>query len=580
MNGEKSRKKIWSDIEEKLQGKLIGLVRGPGEDNSKFTFISADNDLTKVGEFIHYTLTDEDGNSDKIYCKIVDRQLVRAVPSEFLGNPNLQLHRLLSALGLKNQYLYEIQAQIIGRWDEALQTFVNPRIEPPPGQPIYLTPDLEVASIISGGKGPGQRGTAHIGYLLSRGGERVSVVMDVSQFASTHLAILAGTGSGKSYTAAVLIEELLQHYNRAAVLIADPHGEYSTLKEIETDPTFEYKSYRPRVVIKPPEKVKIRLSSLRLSDLRYILPGLTDKQSHFLAEAYRSVTNYRVFESDNGLTEAEASNFNKIPNWTLDDLKRALNRRKEESAEHTSTVEALLWKLDMRLRGSKIFDDSLHIPLRELFEPGQCTVLQLSELELEDQQIVLSTILRRVFYSRLNAVKGNPQSRQENLDFPVFILIEEAHRFAPAKGRAVTTNILKTILSEGRKFGIGIGVISQRPGKLDSDILSQCMTQLFLKIVNPVDQKSIAESVESAGKDLLRELPALTRGQVIISGNAIKTPVLCRVRKRHSSHGGESLNAPKEWLEYFSANRIRERNENSARLADTKKPNRRGRRPI
>ena len=80
----------------------------------------------------------------------------------------------------------------------------------------------------------------------------------------------------------------------------------------------------------------------------------------------------------------------------------------------------------------------------------------------------------------------------ESLPYPVFVLLEEAHRYAPAGQQVVSTNILKQILSEGRKFGVGIGLITQRPGKLDQDVLSQCMTQFIMRIVNPIDQQTIA----------------------------------------------------------------------------------------
>ena len=96
-----------------------------------------------------------------------------------------------------------------------------------------------------------------------------------------------------------------------------------------------------------------------------------------------------------------------------------------------------------------------------------------------------------------------------HLPYPVFTLIEEAHHFAPAHSDAVSGAILKQILGEGRKFGVGVGLVSQRPGKLDGDVLSQCNTQFLLRIVNPVDQQKVRESVESVGQDLLRELPAL-----------------------------------------------------------------------
>jgi DNA helicase HerA-like ATPase len=139
-------------------------------------------------------------------------------------------------------------------------------------------------------------------------------------------------------------------------------------------------------------------------------------------------------------------------------------------------------------------------------------------------------------------------------------LLEEAHRFAPAGQTVVSTNILKQILSEGRKFGVGIGLITQRPGKLDQDVLSQCMTQIIMRIVNPIDQDTVAKSVEGAGRQLLDELPALTKGQAVISGVGVNTPVMCRVRERITRHGGETFDAPSEWADWHT-DAARERRE-------------------
>ena len=150
-------------------------------------------------------------------------------------------------------------------------------------------------------------------------------------------------------------------------------------------------------------------------------------------------------------------------------------------------------------------------------------------------------------------VRGDAEHGENFLNYPVFTLLEEAHRFAPAGTTVVSTNILKQILSEGRKFGVGIGLITQRPGKLDQDVLSQCMTQIIMRIVNPIDQDTVAKSVEGAGRQLLDELPALTKGQAIICGVGINTPVMCRIRPRLTRHGGETFDAPSEWANYFSS---------------------------
>src|SRR5215467_12803590 len=154
------------------------------------------------------------------------------------------------------------------------------------------------------------------------------------------------------------------------------------------------------------------------------------------------------------------------------------------------------------------------MPVEDLFTMGLCSVLQLFQIEENEQQVIVGALLRRTNKARVATVRGNAAPGEESLPYPVFVLLEEAHRYAPAGQQVVSTNILKQILSEGRKFGVGIGLITQRPGKLDQDVLSQCMTQFIMRIVNPIDQQTIASSVESVGRDLLHELPSLSKGQV------------------------------------------------------------------
>jgi DNA helicase HerA-like ATPase len=175
-------------------------------------------------------------------------------------------------------------------------------------------------------------------------------------------------------------------------------------------------------------------------------------------------------------------------------------------------------------------------------------VLQLNEVDQQDQQVVVATLLRRLLRARMDTERGKASEGDEShLPYPVFVLVEEAHHFAPASADVISSGVLKQILSEGRKFGVGVGLISQRPGKLDADVLSQCMTHFIMRIVNPIDQNSIASAVESVGRDLLDELPALTKGQVVIAGSALNTPVISQTRARHTRHGGTSVDAVAEW---------------------------------
>jgi len=231
----------------------------------------------------------------------------------------------------------------------------------------------------------------------------------------------------------------------------------------------------------------------------------------------------------------------------------------------------LLWRLKGALGNSHIFHDFENLELNELFRPGQCTIIQLNEIDRREQQVIVATLLRRVYQARMDTAKGKlERGDPSHLPYPVFCLLEEAHNYAPANADAVSSDVLKTILSEGRKFGVGIGLITQRPGKLDSDVLSQCMTQCIMRITNPIDQNRIAESVESVGRDLLKELPSLSKGQVIVSGASVNTPVLVRVRRRITQHGGQDLDAPAEWLKWFEEDRPAEEARAAALYANKK----------
>ncbi len=535
---------------------LTGTVKGPGDNPHEFTFITTDNVQTRIGEYVYYHAQsgDEERGDLQIIGTITERRLVRNLPDSFLSDPNTPPALVSSLIGLTEEgaEIYEIVVETIGFFSDALGDFINPRIPPMPGQPVYLASNDMLARMLSP-KQKGEYGGAYIGSLLTRKRDEVPVVLSVKDVVSTHLAILASTGAGKSYAASVLIEELLMPHNRAPVLIVDPHGEYHTLREIHNHPLFTEGSYQPEVRIFTPDKIRVRISTLTENDIQYLLPETTEKMRTFLSQAYRALINDK--------TRARGM-------WGFQDLLNEVLALKYEDAKgqgggNVSTIDGLEWRLRRRFEQSKVFSDHEHIALRDLFRPGQCTVLQLSDIDESEQQVIVGALLRRTNKARVATVRGAANDDESNLPYPVFVLLEESHRYAPAGVKVVSTDILKQILSEGRKFGVGIGLITQRPGKLDQDVLSQCMTQFIMRIVNPIDQQTIASSVEGAGRRLLDELPALTKGQVIVSGVAVNTPVLCQVRQRITSHGGETIDAPTEWQKYFTtkAKQQREREE-------------------
>src|SRR5438067_1331672 len=544
---------------------LTGTVKGPGERPHEYLFITADNRRARIGEFVYYTA--RDGSQERrIIGNITERRLVRNLPDTFLSDPETPPSVVSSLIGLDGEgcELYEITVETVGYFHQGLGDFVNPRIPPEPGDPVFLASSRTLADCLSP-RHAGEVGSAHVGSLLTREAGEVPVVLSIKDVVSTHLAILASTGAGKSYTAGVLVEELMMPYNRAAVLVVDPHGEYDTLRTIEDDRRFheERDGYKPEVKIFTHERVKVRFSSLTEADIKYLLPeGTSEKMLHFLSQAFRQLTATRQNEL-----------------WGYHDLRDEAKAQKYDGdargeASNASSIEGLLWRLDSRFdKPNSIFSDNEHIPLAEMFLPGRCTVLQLSDIEQNEQQVAVATLLRRVNKARMMSVRGEAVRGSDNdLSYPVFTLLEEAHRFAPAGQTVVSTNILKQILSEGRKFGVGVGLISQRPGKLDQDVLSQCMTQILLRIVNPIDQNNVAAAVEGASRDVLDELPALSKGQAIVVGASVNAPVLVSVRERITKHGGETFDAPSEWARWHTQEEREHREQDSAVLASAPKP--------
>ena len=541
---------------------LTGTVKGPGVLPHEYLFITRDNRKTRIGEFVYYEAEVGDERR-QIVGTINARRLVRNLPDTFLADPGTPPASVSSLIGLDGDALeiYEITVATVGYFSTRLNDFVNPRIPPNPGDPIYLASSETLTQMLSPRRSA-EPGSAFIGSLLTREQGEVPIVLSVKDVVSTHLAILASTGSGKSYTAGVLVEEFMQSYNRASVLIVDPHGEYHTMQAIQGDEQFGGgDGYRPEVRIYTPDKIKVRFSTLTEADVKYLLPeGTSDKMLHFLGQAFRSL---------NDQLKAEGKRDYLYSYYDLREhvQKQQFGKEGENAGDggNVSSIQGLLWRLDARFdRPDGIFSADEHIPLQELFRPGRCTILQLSDIEQHEQQVIVGTLLRRVNKARVMTVREEATSGENFLDYPVFTLLEEAHRFAPAGASVVSTNVLKQILSEGRKFGVGIGLITQRPGKLDQDVLSQCMTQIIMRIVNPIDQQTVAQSVEGAGRAMLAELPALTKGQAIISGVGVNTPVMCRIRSRLTRHGGETFDAPAEWMKWHSSGEQTKRDQDEA----------------
>jgi hypothetical protein len=177
----------------------------------------------------------------------------------------------------------------------------------------------------------------------------------------------------------------------------------------------------------------------------------------------------------------------------------------------------------------------------ELVRKGKCSLINMKGVPPDIQDVVVARLTKELF-----------ESRKAGKIPPFLYIIEEAHNYCPERGygTAVSLNMLRTVASEGRKFGMGLCVISQRPAKVDKNIISQCNTNIILKVTNPNDLKAIIQSVEGLTSKTHDEIQRLPIGVALISGSSLQIPIMTEIRTRETSHGGKSVTIFKDGDSY------------------------------
>jgi hypothetical protein len=344
-----------------------------------------------------------------------------------------------------------------------------------------------------------------------------------------HFGVLAQTGAGKSYLTGVLCEEMLEQ--EMPLLIIDPHGEYHSLglpnpDNSEEQASYDVTEYSPNTDVNQ-DALPLSFSSVNMSkkELMDVIPdSLTNSQ---MGVMYNSLKRLREKEGD----------------YNLNDLMDAVSQ--EESSAKWNLLNSL-----EQIDDSGILSET-PLDLTKLLEPGEASVVNLRAVEPETAEMTMFMLAKRLF-----------DLRKKNQIPPFIMVIEEAHNFAPEKGfgKALSSDILRKIASEGRKFGLGIGVISQRPARIDKNVLSQCNTQFILRVTNPNDLKAISKSFEGITSEVESMIKSLPPGVSFVLGN--EYPVMTDVRTRKSKHGGTTQTAdtyvPKENIKVFKTRRSKE----------------------
>lgn len=552
---------------------VLGRLVGNTGDPTNLSMVLNSSFAGRRGEFVrvrHHE--DKDTPQTDVLARIVSISRSNVLYNSGLGQAVTELELLPGAHVSGEQILGKLEA--IGYRDPESGQIKMPRRALDPGSPVEPV-DFQFLSEFYEFQ---EHSSLHIGNLVGyeRGTSAVPVYLDVNRLVTEHLAVLAMTGSGKSYTVGRVIERLVA-INNGTVVVFDPHGEYgralaggqlrfnerpdelddqrdraalpairdafARLREAGAgisvyspqNPSFRQKYAGTN------QELALQFDNFEMDDLSEILPGLTEPQQRVLDVAIRYwVAHEHTAPRDiNRLRHYLGDGIDEVRQW--DELSQA-----EATALNGRSAAVASMKLSRVLQEAQSFYHSGLPSATDIYEMigrptdrrGRLVIIDLQGLSDTAKQVITALISSEILRA---ASSKTDRSR------PCFLVYEEAHNFAPAGEPAVSHRIIKKIAGEGRKFGVGFAVVSQRPSKLDPDVTSQCNTLIAMRLKNPDDQRFIAKTSDMVSAADLDQLPGLSTGEALICGRSIPAPLLVHVGTKALIHGGESPEVLDVW---------------------------------
>ncbi len=337
---------------------------------------------------------------------------------------------------------------------------------------------------------------------------------------SKHFAILGTTGTGKSCATALILHRILEAHANAHVLLIDPHNEYAKAFEdlAETIDSsslqlpfwmFSFEEFAATILGRDSHCDAAAMEASLLGDLvmraKKAFPGNSERARQITRETpvpYRISDLMEMLEDEMGRLDKP----DHIAPYMR--IKSRINTLRSDS------------RYEFIFGGISIYDN-LNKVLSRLFRipvAGKpITILDLSSVPSEILNIIVSVISRIAFDFALFA----------EAQIPILLICEEAHRYIPddpRRGFEPTKRIISRIAKEGRKYGLSLCIVSQRPSELSITALSQCNTVFALRLSSQEDQSFVHSALPGWGDGLLDLLPSLRNGEAVVLGEAISVP--------------------------------------------------------
>jgi len=375
-----------------------------------------------------------------------------------------------------------------------------------------------------------------LGSLSARKDMRVYV--NPSPLFGRHLAILGQSGSGKSWTVASVLQKTVRSMPRAHIVLLDLHGEYCWKDENGTVHSAFPESMMRYVDARD---LEIPYWLLNYEGLVELLIDRSDPNSPVQIAFLRDVVSALRKKANPDLSGVDRLSVDSPVYFSLGHLFRHFKEANEQQLDFGKAKGPLygqftefLVKLQSRFNDSRYdfllrpkrrnTSDSLESLLRDFVGLGEpkrsITIIDMSSVPADVRPTVSSQIGRLAFEFNY----WNPERRR----FPLLLVCEEAHSYIPRatadRQHESTRRAMERIAKEGRKYGVGLVVVSQRPHELSETVLSQCGNYLCLRITNPGDQDYVRDLVPESERNLLDLLTTLRRGEALVLGEAAPLP--------------------------------------------------------
>lgn len=417
------------------------------------------------------------------------------------------------------------------------------------------------------------------------------VPINGNKFFNKHFAIVGSTGSGKSHTVAKLLQSAAgskngsyEGLNNSHIVIFDIHGEYKSafpdcnylnsdelkipywlfdgdelselfIESSENNSYNQVSQFRHAVI----ENKKLHNEGKKVffdSPLRFDINEVIRYINNINSELVNKKKSRKPEDKNNKVFES------RTPEYFTDEFEFDKLTGDFVNGPYTGEFERFLMRLDNTISNSRLdflFKDVDDLTIEGVLQQflgyqehneANVTIIDLSGIPFEVLSITVSLISRILFefgyyYKRL-------LSQVSDCETPILLVYEEAHKYVPRSDLTryrASKNAIERIAKEGRKYGVTLAIVSQRPSEVSETIFSQCSNFIAMRLTNPDDQSYVKKLLPDTSGDLISNLPTLQSGEALIIGDAIIIPSMVKIDKCITKPNSVDIEFFSKWSE-------------------------------